>query len=498
MKMAMACAVAAVAAVAAWGGEAAVRRVTLAECTTEALRNNLDLQIQRATREGAALDAEIARGGYDPTLSLSATRRHEETTGESAGVAEGVLETADGKTDSDTYRASIGGKTPWTGLEYEVGAHSGTSEGTRSGNPFDTSTAGVGVTLTQPLLKGFKTDETRYRVAAAGVESEEAAVALEGKAQALLGEVEAAWYRFVETREGVGVREEALRLAERLLEDNRRKVKIGAMAALDEKQAESQAASARAELASARQSAREAENELKRIVFADARATSGVRLVPGEALPEAAPAHPDVGGEMDRALAERPDLKQARLALRKQGLAVDLRRNQRLPSLDLVVGGGLEASDGDSAGDAWSTVGDADEPYWTAGVALTVPLGNRAARGEYRRAQVEQRKMELQLRQLEEAALAAVDNAAAALESGYGRVEASREAREYAERALEAEQRKLDSGKSTSFVVLQLQKDLTAAREAEISALADYHRRAAELAVATGAMFERHGMVWGE
>lgn len=480
----------------AWGAE--VREVTLAECAAVALRNNLELQIQRATREEAALDADIARGGYDPKLSLSATRRHEETSGTGAGVAEGVLETAESRTDSDTYRASVGGTTGWTGLGYEVSAHSGESDGRRGGNPFDTSTAGVGVALTQPLLKGFKTDETRYRVAAAGVMSEEAAVALEGRAQALLGEVEAAWYRFVEAREGVGVREEALRLAEQLLEDNRRKVKIGAMAALDEKQAESQAASARAELASAKQSAREAENALKRVVFADARGLAGVRLAPGEALPAATEAAVDVGAAMDRALAERADLRQARLALKRQGLAVDLKRNQRLPSLDLVVGGGLEASDEDSAGDAWSTVGDADEPYWTAGVTLTMPLGNRVARGEYRQAQVARRRLELQIRQLEESALAAVDNAAAALESGYGRVVASREAREYAERALEAEQRKLDSGKSTSFVVLQLQRDLTAAREAEIGALADYHRRAAELAEATGSMFERHGMAWGE
>jgi len=42
-------------------------------------------------------------------------------------------------------------------------------------------------------------------------------------------------------------------------------------------------------------------------------------------------------------------------------------------------------------------------------------------------------------------------------------VDATREARIYAEAALSAEQKKLESGKSTSFVVLQLTKDLTAA-----------------------------------
>ncbi|MBR6022177.1 MAG: TolC family protein [Kiritimatiellae bacterium] len=494
MKRMFCLAVAAGVAAGAWGEQ--VREVTLGECIGEALRNNLELQIQRVAREEASLEEASARGGYDPELTASATRRHEETSGESAGTAEGALATAKTKSDADSYRVGIGGKTGWTGLEYEASAHQGRSDGERGGNPFDTSTAGVGVTLTQPLLRGFKTDETRWRVATAGVASREAVAALEGAAQDLLGEVETAWYRFVQAREEVGVQEEALRLAERLLEDNRRKVQIGAMAALDEKQAESQAASARAALSEARQAAREAENALKRIVFADARGMAGVRLEPGEALPEAAEARIDVGAEMERALERRPDLREARLALEKQGLAVELKRNQRLPALDLVVGGGLEASDEENAGDAWGTVGDADEPYWTAGVTLRVPLGNRSARAEWRKSQAAARRLELRLRQLEEAALAGVDNAASAAESGFERVAASREAREYAERALETEQRKLDSGKSTSFVVLQLQKDLTAARQAEIAALADYHRRMAELSLATGGMFERHGVVW--
>ena len=53
---------------------------------------------------------------------------------------------------------------------------------------------------------------------------------------------------------------------------------------------------------------------------------------------------------------------------------------------------------------------------------------------------------------------------------------------------------KLARGKSTSFVVLQLQRDLTAARNSEIRALADYNRQVSALARAEGAMLERHGV----
>jgi outer membrane protein TolC len=87
-----------------------------------------------------------------------------------------------------------------------------------------------------------------------------------------------------------------------------------------------------------------------------------------------------------------------------------------------------------------------------------------------------------------------VDNAANAVASGLERVQATREAREYAEQALDAEQRKLDSGKSTSFIVLQLQRDLTQARQSEISALADYNQQVANLALAEGNMLVHHGI----
>lgn len=102
------------------------------------------------------------------------------------------------------------------------------------------------------------------------------------------------------------------------------------------------------------------------------------------------------------------------------------------------------------------------------------------------------------MRQLEEKALVEVEDAAAAVRTGYDKVQATREARDYAREALEAEQRKLESGKSTSFVVLQLQRDLTSARTDAVQALMDYNRQLAALALAEGAMLERHGVEFAE
>ena len=129
-------------------------------------------------------------------------------------------------------------------------------------------------------------------------------------------------------------------------------------------------------------------------------------------------------------------------------------------------------------------------------MTLTVPLGNRAAKNRHAQSLATEEKLKLQLQQLEETALVEVDDAAAAVATGLERVQATREAREYAEQALQAEQRRLDSGKSTSFIVLQLQRDLTQARNAEILARVDYNLQLSALALAEGTMLERHGVTF--
>jgi outer membrane protein len=57
---------------------------------------------------------------------------------------------------------------------------------------------------------------------------------------------------------------------------------------------------------------------------------------------------------------------------------------------------------------------------------------------------------------------------------------------------LAAEQKKLENGKSTSFFVLQFQRDLTVRRSEEIRALADYNNALAQLAWREGTTLERH------
>ncbi|PYJ01066.1 MAG: hypothetical protein DME25_19040, partial [Verrucomicrobia bacterium] len=143
-------------------------------------------------------------------------------------------------------------------------------------------------------------------------------------------------------------------------------------------------------------------------------------------------------------------------------------------------GGGTEFSG------ALDVVQRADRSFYTYGAQVSIPLGNTSARNNYRSSKAAREQAVVALKRFEQTAMVQIDDAIRQAESSFERVDATRAAREYAELALQAEEKKLESGKSTSFQVLQLQRDLTTARGNEIRALADYNKALSQLSLSEG------------
>jgi len=97
----------------------------------------------------------------------------------------------------------------------------------------------------------------------------------------------------------------------------------------------------------------------------------------------------------------------------------------------------------------------------------------------------------LGLKKIEQTIMVQIDNDIKQAESSFKQVTATRTAREYATAALEAEQKKLESGKSTTYTVLQMQRDLTTARGNEIQALDNYNKALSLLSFDEGSTLQR-------
>jgi outer membrane protein len=466
------------------------RSISLQECLDMALAKNLDLRIERYNPQLALYDLAAARAGYEPSFSFTGQRSHDEAG--SRRFSSG-LEIPGSDSDTDSFSSSRGGLTPW-GMGYTLQGSASEENGrTFDTNlvafPFTSSQSSVALQLNQPLLKDFWIDSTRLSIAVTKNRVKQSELALKSRIISVITSVELAYYDLEFGHENVKVQEKALELAQRLLDENRKRVEVGALAPLDEKQSEAEVAARQADLIAAQRNLSVLENTLKQIVNDDFGSWRAQTLAPA-ATPAPERQLFDVQDSWTRGLEMRPDYLQAKLDLERQGIQLKYDRNQLYPQLDVFGTYGYNGS-GNEFGDAFDEVGRGDRPFYAYGGRLVIPLGNGAARNRYRSSQAVQEQSLLSLKQLEQSIMVQIDNAIKLAQSNFERIAATRKSREYAEAALAAEQKKLENGKSTSFVVLQLQRDLTAARSDEISALVQYKRSLAQLASAEGTTLER-------
>ena len=227
------------------------RQLSLEECTRIALEHNLGIQVARLDPQLAQFSLSASYASYDPTLSLGARHDYSATAGGRNDQNELYVGS---DSESDSFDAGLNGLLPW-GLSYGLGTTMRDTHGTQFTQPivgtnvtFENSTANVGVfTMRQPLLKNFWIDSTRLQIFLAKKNLQVSELGLRDRIIKSVTLVEEAYYNLIFQDENVKVQQKALELAERLVAENRRRVEVGALAPLDEKQAESQAAASRAD-----------------------------------------------------------------------------------------------------------------------------------------------------------------------------------------------------------------------------------------------------------
>jgi outer membrane protein TolC len=128
------------------------------------------------------------------------------------------------------------------------------------------------------------------------------------------------------------------------------------------------------------------------------------------------------------------------------------------------------------------------------GIQLTVPLRNRLAEADLARDRVALRQQEIRLRLLDKQVRVEIENALTAIEQARATIEAAEREREFQEQALAAEEEKLSVGVSTTYLVIQYQRDFAQARAAEVAAMAYFAKARAALDRAVGELLARRGI----
>lgn len=361
--------------------------------------------------------------------------------------------------------------------------------------------ASLRLSLTQPLLNGFGTTVTRSQIIISENIRQQTAVGFEVQVIQLLADVEQAYWELVATRQAVGVTEQSLTLAQRLLEETRQRVEVGTSAPIDMVQSEATVATREQELIYARNATANAEDNLKALLGFDLPNEWQVRIETTDSY-EMEPVLPDLQQSIETALEKRPAILRQELELARLDHNVKVARNGALPRLDLTGSYGWGGVSGESTiedpdtglpitiregwGDAAKQVFNFDFPRWTLGLTYSVPVGNHRAKEQLAATRYQRDRADTQLASLKQSITRDVRLAVRALYDGAAAIDASVAARRLAERNLEAEQTKFNNGLSTNFQVSEIQRALADAQFAEIRARVNYRKSLAAYYAFTG------------
>jgi len=387
-----------------------------------------------------------------------------------------------------------------------------TNSGRYDFNP-STSSA-LSLTLSQPLLQGFGKALNGRFITIARNNIQVSDLVFKQQLITTVSSIIDLYWDLVSYREDVRVKEQALALAEKLYNDNKKQVEIGTLAPIEVVRAEAQVASSQQDLTVSQTNVLEQEtiikNALSRTGVANP-AVAAAHIIPTDQIrvPDMEAVQP-VQDQMDLALRARPEVEQNRLAITNSQINLKASKNALLPSLNAFAtltnnalagqvntlpppaGSGFRdpaAVDKYFIGGFGTALGQIfrrNFPDYSLGVQLSIPLRNRAAQADVLSSELGLRQQQLNQQRLINQIRVEVQNAMIAVQQARARYQAAVKNRVLAEQTYDAERKKYELGASTIYLVIQTQRDLTAAQSTEVAALSNYSRARVELDRSTG------------
>lgn len=438
--------------------------LSLDECFKRALSDNLSLQAAGLSIPYEKLSVGKAESVFDPSLSFEVNR-------ERSGAPNYTSYIPVDKINEKQSSASLSiGQTVFTGAKWGFGVYNALSES--NVERIKNYSSYVGVSLSQPLLRGRGKRMTQSDVYIARLSVKSSIHAVEENAITTLADVERAYWNLVYARKTLEVRGMALAQSESLLAYNEKGRELGVLIDSDVLEAKSAYFSRKQEVLEQEIQIQSAEDALKLLLNITSNETGDIRLFPTDPLsiPEV---DLDSGAAMEAALRLRPDYLQSLSGIEQQKMRHAVARNAILPSLALNASYRLNGS-GATYDRNLRQIRDADAFGWQLGLSFAYPLNNRDAKSEYARSEIELKRAQLNLEALKNNILTDIRSATNTVETNRKRIDVAKLAVEANELKLKKEEEKFRNHLSTSYLVLQYQTDLANSRNLYHKALMDY------------------------
>lgn len=510
------------------------REMRLAEAVEMALSNNLDIEIERTTRDTAEQNVQVARGFFDPAFRWTPLFERRNTPVGNVFQGGGGKLTDRFLNSNLTVRQRLPrwgtlGQVDW------VNYRQTTTNPFTNFNPAITSQLAVGVT--QPLVRGFRIDRERAEIRIREKRVGLSTVDLETRIIDVVSRVEQSYFDLVAAREAVGVARDVVALAREQLETNNRLVAAGTLAQVEISAAEAELQRRVDSWYSMLGSLTEVENGLK-LLIAPERASSlwSDEIIPTDTI-TLQPAIEDLHEAVKTAIATRPELRALNVRSEINGVEKELNLNLRKPEVSLVGQYALSGLAG-TLNTSPNPLADFNVPLWTrmnelstlvgwptltpanfgavpdflignygtamsnlfggryqsfqVGVALDLNLRNRAADAGYTQTLINEKRIRLERVRAEQMIEAQVRNALQGIETARQRIAAAEASAQAARVKLESEQRLYETGESTNFLVLTRQNEYADSRRRSVVARLDFNKSVTRLQQALGTTLSTH------
>src|SRR5260370_1430305 len=284
-------------------------------------------------------------------------------------------------------------------------------------NPFTGSS--LGLTVTQPLLRGFGSSLNRRFIHIANNNQKITSLLFEQQLIATVYGVTRLYTDLVALYEDLKNKEGSLALSQKLFTDTQAQVEEGTLARVEMTRANASVFSSRQDLINARGLLEEQEAILKTVLTKTGNQDPEVqaaRIIPTDSLgvPEKEEIRP-IQDLLSEAMAHRPHLRQANLQIENSEIRLKGSRNAVLPEVDLVgvaQNNGLagkrnpslscpDASLVGGYGTALDQIFTRKFPTYGIGLQLTLPIKNRIAEADLARDEIQLRQSQVRLRQLQ-------------------------------------------------------------------------------------------------
>lgn len=367
------------------------------------------------------------------------------------------------------------------------------------------------VTLTQPLLRGRGRAVNLRFIRIAGINRKVSRLLFEQQVLDTVYGTSRIYFDLVSLGENIVVKQEALKAAQKLRQDDADQVEQGTLAPIELTRASALVSSSEFDLTEAQGLFRQQEVILRNLLIRSDSplfSASFSEIVPTDRIvvPEL-PEPLKLETLVQQGLSRRPDLAQGLLQVEANEVNVNASRNQVLPQLNVY--GNVETRG--SSQSAYQPLGSPGtgipnipqnlalgglrtSNIYQGGIQLTLPIRNRIASSDAARDTIQLRQSQARTEKLSNQAREEIETALIALETAFAAYKASSNSRVYQEQLLAAERDKLEAGQSTNLLVVQNQTYLAQARSTEIAARSNYIKARIELDRATGDLLERNNI----